>query len=183
MKIDNYKEMSSKDSIAGVENKKDGDVQTGTVRLSEGKAIIGKADRVVDSLFKLGIVVLIPVILIFLFLKTDLAYNLLLKSGHYCSFKKMTGLYCPGCGGSRSVIALARFDIIGSFKKNAVVPVSIVLYLFFMVWECLHRLSNAAVVQGKINIKGPKEKHVYILLTVFVVTVVVRWIVCNIVGI
>ena len=39
------------------------------------------------------------------------------------------------------------------------------------------------VVVLLIVIKGPREKHVYILLTVFVVTVVVRWIVCNIVGI
>lgn len=142
-----------------------------------------KIDKVVDSLFKLGLAIMIPVILMFLFLKTELAYKLLLKSGHYCSIKKMTGLYCPGCGGSRSVIALARFDIANSFKKNAVVPVSIILYLIFMIWEGLHRISNSAVAHGTINVNGPKEKHVYILLTVFVVTVVVRWIVCNIVGI
>ena len=142
-----------------------------------------KIDKVVDSLFKLGLAIIIPAIVLLLFLKTELAYNLLLKSGHYCSFKKMTGLYCPGCGGSRSVIALARFDIVNSFKKNAAVPVSIILYLIFMVWEGLHRISNIPAVNNRITIKGPKEKHVYILLAVFVVTVVVRWIVCNIVGI
>lgn len=170
-------------------NKEDGnaqkDVREYEIKQDEDQVSIVEIDKVVDSLFKLGLVILIPVILTFLFLKTELAYNLLLKSGHYCSFKKMTGLYCPGCGGSRAVIALARFDIVNSFKKNAVVPVSIILYLIFMMWEGLHRISILNYFSGnnKISIKGPKEKHVYVLLTVFVVTVVVRWIVCNIVGI
>ena len=133
-----------------------------------------QSDRVVSVLYKLGLAIIVPAVLVFFFLKTDMAYNLLLKSGHYCSFKKMTGLYCPGCGGSRAVIALARLNFIDSFRKNAVILVSIVLYLVFMIWESTHRI---------LKVKGPKEWHVYVLLTVFVITVVVRWIVCNIVGI
>ena len=33
----------------------------------------------------------------------------------FCVFKNTFNLYCPGCGGSRSLVRLLHFDIIGSF--------------------------------------------------------------------
>lgn len=32
-----------------------------------------------------------------------------------CSVREMTGIYCPGCGGTRAVLALLRGDIVSSF--------------------------------------------------------------------
>jgi hypothetical protein len=37
-----------------------------------------------------------------------------------CSFRSLTGLYCPGCGGTRCVKSLLRGDIAGAFALNAV---------------------------------------------------------------
>jgi len=46
-----------------------------------------------------------------------------------CAFKELTHIYCPGCGGSRSVAHLLRFDFYSSFLSY---PPMIVM-LFFCV--------------------------------------------------
>jgi hypothetical protein len=35
-----------------------------------------------------------------------------------CFFHQFTGLYCPGCGGTRAVILLSRGDILGALRMN-----------------------------------------------------------------
>ena len=50
-----------------------------------------------------------------------------------CNFYKWTGLYCPGCGDTRAVIALMNGDILLSLRQNALIVVllliSIALYI------------------------------------------------------
>ncbi len=41
-----------------------------------------------------------------------------------CSFKRLFGLYCPGCGGSRSVYYLLTLDLLKSFIFCPAVPVT-----------------------------------------------------------
>ena len=40
-------------------------------------------------------------------------------------------MYCPGCGGTRALIALARFDIIRSLQYNPFILVLIIYNLIF----------------------------------------------------
>ena len=44
-----------------------------------------------------------------------------------CQFKYRFHLYCPGCGGSRSLSALLSLDIIGSFILFPALPVSVII--------------------------------------------------------
>lgn len=45
-----------------------------------------------------------------------------------CRFKEVLHIYCPGCGGTRAVYYLLRFDFIGSFLANpAVLCTSLIL--------------------------------------------------------
>lgn len=36
-----------------------------------------------------------------------------------CVFHRVTGLYCPGCGGTRAMHALVHFDLPGALAMNA----------------------------------------------------------------
>ncbi len=53
--------------------------------------------------------------------------------GPPCVFHSLTGLYCPGCGGTRAAILLLRGDIPGAIRMNvfaviviACVPIALV---------------------------------------------------------
>ena len=52
-----------------------------------------------------------------------------------CQFSQLFHLYCPGCGGTRAISSLLRFDVIGSLLANPVPVYAIVL--FFRVWIAL----------------------------------------------
>lgn len=50
-----------------------------------------------------------------------------------CEFNLLTGLYCPGCGGTRAVIAFLSGHFLKSFLYHPFVPYCITLYIVFMV--------------------------------------------------
>ncbi|MCR4806732.1 MAG: DUF2752 domain-containing protein [Lachnospiraceae bacterium] len=50
-----------------------------------------------------------------------------------CFFEIVTGLYCPGCGGTRAMIAFCQGHFIKSFLYHPAVPYAIIVYGFFMV--------------------------------------------------
>lgn len=52
-----------------------------------------------------------------------------------CEFLAVTGLYCPGCGGTRAVKSLLRGDLIRSFLYHPFVMYVAVSYTVFMVYE------------------------------------------------
>ncbi len=50
-----------------------------------------------------------------------------------CIFKKTTGLYCPGCGGTRAFFALCRLQPVKSFCCHPAVLYFAVVYIVFMI--------------------------------------------------
>ena len=48
-----------------------------------------------------------------------------------CLLLKIFHIYCPGCGGTRSLRALLRFDIVSSFRLNAILPLGVALYIYY----------------------------------------------------
>ncbi len=61
------------------------------------------------------------------------AYAVAGKEGYVCDFYSKTGLYCPGCGGSRAVMSLFKLDIISSVKYNIAVPFGVFIYIYYNV--------------------------------------------------
>jgi hypothetical protein len=45
-----------------------------------------------------------------------------------CVFKEITGIACPTCGSTRSLICLSRFDIFSAFRFNPLVFIGIILF-------------------------------------------------------
>ena len=43
----------------------------------------------------------------------------LLFSSYRCPFHAVTGWYCPGCGGTRAIIALFHGDVAAAWRDNA----------------------------------------------------------------
>ncbi|MDO4187752.1 MAG: DUF2752 domain-containing protein [Lachnospiraceae bacterium] len=128
-------------------------------------------DNTVKVLYKIGLFLLVPFVLVFIFLGTDKAVELLISENTVCAFRTVTGFNCPGCGGTRAAIYFGRLRFADSFKMNASVIAGAVLYLFFIVRQSISLF---------LNIKSLKEKHIYVMLGMFLFTVLANWIVNNI---
>lgn len=57
-----------------------------------------------------------------------------------CVFLQVTGIYCPGCGGTRAVDALLRGQLIQSFLYHPLVLYTVVIFGGFMLTNTLERL-------------------------------------------
>lgn len=86
-----------------------------------------------------------------------------------CMMLRVTGLYCPGCGGTRAVMALLRGDIIGSLMYHPAVLYGVVLFLVFFVSQTLMRLTK-----GKVKGVSMKPWQLYLLLAIIGVNFIVR---------
>lgn len=60
-----------------------------------------------------------------------------------CVFYKVTGLYCPGCGGTRAVAALLQRKVILSFLYHPVLIYGVLIYGWFMISHTIEKLSGS----------------------------------------
>lgn len=65
-----------------------------------------------------------------------------------CMFKTVTGLYCPGCGGTRAAAALFKGKFLLSFLYHPIVPYTAVIYIWYMFSHSLERLSRGKIKAG-----------------------------------
>ncbi len=65
-----------------------------------------------------------------------------------CVFFGLTGLYCPGCGGTRSLIALLHGQFLRSLIYHPVVPYGAAVYFVYVYRNLLALLSIAAKRPG-----------------------------------
>lgn len=87
-----------------------------------------------------------------------------------CVFHSLTGLYCPGCGGTRAVKCLLRGDLRMSFQYHP-----LVLYVFFAFFV---ELILRFIGRNRKNAEaGDKRIRLYILIGAAVV--VTNWIFKN----
>lgn len=87
-----------------------------------------------------------------------------------CTLYTWTGLYCPGCGGTRSIYALLQGNLVQSFCFHPFVPYAVILGGWFMVSQTIERLSK-----GKIKIALHfRMIYVWIALVLIVVNVIYK---------
>lgn len=82
-----------------------------------------------------------------------------------CVFHRITGLYCPGCGGTRAVEMLLQREVILSFFYHPIVLYGAVLYGWFMISHTIEYLSK-----GRLKI-GMKYRNLYLYLALFLVII------------
>lgn len=78
-----------------------------------------------------------------------------------CMMKRVLGIPCPGCGGTRALICLLHGKIFASLYYNAFATYSAVLYGIFFVTQTIQRISR-----GKI--KGMKYHDKYLILALII---------------
>ena len=123
-----------------------------------------------DILFFVGWLLLIPFTVLALF------YNIgWIHPTHWlppCLFHFVTGLPCPGCGGTRAFVSLLKGDLIHSFLYHPVVPFCFLLYVIFMVTQTMER-----ILRRKTNLRfhalSFRLEYVYLA----VILILVQWIV------
>lgn len=65
------------------------------------------------------------------------------RQGYPCLFHLATGLYCPGCGGTRAVRALLHGELALSFQYHPLVPyAALVILLEFVSWGISRATKN-----------------------------------------
>lgn len=82
-----------------------------------------------------------------------------------CLFHRVTGYYCPGCGGTRAVRALLAFRIADSIRYHPIVPYGALLGGWFMVSQTIERLSR-----GRVQI-GMRCRNIYLWIAVAILAV------------
>jgi hypothetical protein len=65
----------------------------------------------------------------------------LAKLSYPCLFYRLSGVYCPGCGGTRSVKALLDGHFLLCLYYHPFVFYCFVMYVWFMLSQTLERLS------------------------------------------
>lgn len=86
-----------------------------------------------------------------------------------CVFQNALGLYCPGCGGTRSFWALFRGDILTAICYHPAAIYGVGLYLFYFISQTLMRISK-----GKLWGLKFKPIYLFIMLGLIILNFIVR---------
>ena len=88
-----------------------------------------------------------------------------------CFILSHTGWYCPGCGGTRAVIALLHGHPLRSLYYHPAVLYAVTVFAAFMITQTLQRMTRG-------RIRGMKYRDAYLYIAAAVV--LINWIVKNV---
>ncbi len=58
-----------------------------------------------------------------------------------CIFHEITGLYCPGCGGTRMCLSLLKLDIYQAFRYNMLLTIAIPFIILHFICRYIFKLK------------------------------------------
>ena len=90
--------------------------------------------------------------------------------GTKCFVLSHTGWYCPGCGGTRAVIALLTGHPLWSLYYHPAVLYAVTVFGAFMITQTLQRLTGG-------RIRGMRYRDAYLYIAAAVI--LINWIVKN----
>ncbi len=87
-----------------------------------------------------------------------------------CYIYSLTGFFCPGCGGSRSVAALVHGRFFVCAVNFPLVAYSVIMYLWFMITQTIERISKGRYQIGL----GWRHTYLWIALGILIVHFVMK---------
>lgn len=87
-----------------------------------------------------------------------------------CTFYAATGYYCPGCGGTRAVIALLQGNLIASWHYH---PFVIYMAIYYILYEISHTLD--IITRGKVRGLRFCPPYFYVGIAL----IIIQWIIKN----
>lgn len=94
-----------------------------------------------------------------------------------CMLHKLTGLYCPGCGGTRAVRSLLTCDILKSFYYNPVVVYAFFPGVWFMISHSLYKIipsTNSEKLCGWLHPITIRPWYIYIGIIILLVNCAIK---------
>lgn len=91
-----------------------------------------------------------------------------------CYFNLKTGYYCPGCGGTRAVIALFKGRILKSLFYHPIVLYTVVIGGWFMLSQTIEIVSEK-LFKHRIRIgMHYRNRYLWVALVIVVVNFVIK---------
>jgi hypothetical protein len=102
----------------------------------------------------------------------------LTEIGFPCSFHAVTGLYCPGCGGTRAVCSLARGDFLASVRQHFFVLYTGAGFLLYNGWNTVITLLNKRKDTDSTHFPIMHFRTVYVYIGIAIIFL--QWLLKNI---
>lgn len=104
-----------------------------------------------------GLILLLP--LAILCLLQNAGWVTLTESLYPCVFRRLSGLYCPGCGGTRAVQALLEGHFLACFFYHPFVLYCAVMYALFMLSHTLELIFTCKCFKSRQTSNTKKSPH------------------------
>lgn len=110
------------------------------------------------------------ILFVLIYIGLRAAYNIdLVNVVPPCLLNVATGLYCPGCGGTRAMFALARGDFFRALYLHPFVPYAVIVGGWFMISQTIEMLSR-----GRLKI-GLHFRMIYLWIGLALVAINFLW--------
>lgn len=87
-----------------------------------------------------------------------------------CVFHAATGYYCPGCGGTRAVIALLHGDLLTSWYYHPFV-------IYMTIYYFLYEISNSFSIVTRGRVRG--LRFCPLVFYIGIVIIIAQWLIKN----
>ena len=118
-----------------------------------------------------------------------IAGGLLLRNGFFyrrqggtrCYFRRVTGLYCPGCGLTRAAYALTKGRIVRSFLSHPCLLFFVIVFLFWLILMSVRFIRSLWLSEKKRFVIWEKNREFYarleVVCYVFAGLLITQWLV------
>ena len=114
-----------------------------------------------------GLLLLLTVVLVGVYYLFDPSASGLFPK---CRFLELTGYKCPGCGAQRMLHSLLHFDFVTAFRYNAYLLTLFPLFVLLFLWDGWQKWLS----------RKWADLTTYILVTLFLVSTILWWVLRNV---